>query len=131
MNAPRRQLAGKSPEEVADFMAGVTQGSLNDQMAKAEFALLQTNFQKQATDAAIQTANETQRYTRYMFWSVVVLAISSVLSVGVSLVTYFSAAPPGHQVQEVKVVNPVILAPQTTSNIAVERDAAKARRPSP
>ncbi len=31
--SPPRQLAGKSLDEIADFMAGVTQGSLNDQMA--------------------------------------------------------------------------------------------------
>jgi len=32
MNSPRRQLAGKSPDEVADFMAGVSPGSPDDQI---------------------------------------------------------------------------------------------------
>ena len=69
-------------------MAGVTQGSLNDQMAKAEFALLQTNLQKEATEASKQTALYTQRYTRYMFWSVVILALSSFASFVLSLLAY-------------------------------------------
>jgi hypothetical protein len=88
MSSSRRQLAGKSPEEVAEFMAGVTQGSLNDQMAKAEFSLLQTNLQKEATEAAKETARYTQRYTRYMFWSVVILAASSLASFILALLQY-------------------------------------------
>lgn len=84
-----RQLAGKSLEEIADFAAGITTGSPNDQMAKTEFLLRQTFFQQQAAEAAIKTATETQRYTRYMFWSVVVLAVSSVLTFAVALATYF------------------------------------------
>jgi anti-sigma-K factor RskA len=83
-----RQLAGKSLNEIADFMAGVTQGSLNDQMARAEFMLRQTEFQKQASDAAKATASHTQRYTQYMFWSIVILAISVVANLVVSVLTY-------------------------------------------
>jgi hypothetical protein len=88
MNTPRRQLAGKTPEEVAEFMASVTSGSPNDQMARAEFALLQTNFQKDAAQAAKETALHTQRYTLYMFWSVVILAFSAVASFVLSVLTY-------------------------------------------
>ncbi len=131
ISSTRKHLAGKSLDEVADFMAGVTAGSGNDQAAKAEFLRRQTEFQRQATEAAIQTASETQRYTRYMFWSVVILAASSLLSFGVSLAAYLNATSPKLPVQEVKIVDPVVIAPPATSNIAVERDAAKARRPSP
>jgi len=73
---------------LADFMAGVTQGSLNDQMARAEFMLRQTEFQKQASDAAKETALYTQRYTRYMLWSVVILAISVAANLVVSVLIY-------------------------------------------
>ena len=83
-----RQLAGKSLDEIADFMAGVTQGSLNDQMARAEFMLRQTEFQKQTSDAAKATASHTQRYTQYMLWSVVILAISVMANLVVSVLTY-------------------------------------------
>ena len=69
-------------------MAGVTQGSLNDQMVKAEFALLQTNFQKEAAEAAKATAVYTQRYPGYMFWSVVILAVSSFAGFILSLLSY-------------------------------------------
>lgn len=91
-----RQLAGKSLEEIADFSAGITMGSPNDQMAKTEFLLRQTLFQQQAAEAAIKTASETQRYTRYMFWSVVVLAVSSVLTFAVAIGSYLkdSSQPP-------------------------------------
>ena len=90
MNSITRQLAGKTPEEVADFMASVTPGSPNDQMAKSEFALIQTNYQKAAADAAVETAQHTQRYTRYMFWSVVILALSSAASFGLGLLAFLS-----------------------------------------
>lgn len=86
--SPPRQLAGKSLDEIAEFMAGVTQGSLNDQMARAEFMLRQTEFQKQASDSAKEAAFYTQRYTRYMFWSVVILAISVAANLVVSVLTY-------------------------------------------
>jgi hypothetical protein len=86
MSSTRRELANKSNDEIADFMAGVTQGSLNDQAAKAEFMLRQTNLQKEATQAAKDTALYTQRYTRYMFWSVVVLALSAVGTFVVSII---------------------------------------------
>ena len=86
--SPPRQLAGKTLDEIADFMAGVTQGSLNDQMARAEFMLRQTNFEKEAAAAAKETACHTQRYTRYMFWSVIILALSVVANLAVNLLIY-------------------------------------------
>lgn len=73
-----RLFDGKPNEVVADVMAGCQTSSENDQMAKAEFYLRQTN-------AIMETATHTKRYTRYMFWSVVVLALSSVAEVLISL----------------------------------------------
>jgi hypothetical protein len=89
METLRSRIAGKSLEEVADFMAGVGPGSPNDQVAKAEFLLRQTQSQEKASRAAQDTAEYTQRYTRYMLWSVVILAISAIGSLVVSLLTYF------------------------------------------
>jgi hypothetical protein len=57
-----RQLEGKSLEEIANFMAGVSIASSNDQLANTDFLLRQTVFQQQAADAAVQTAAETQWY---------------------------------------------------------------------
>ena len=86
-------------------MAGVTMGSPNDQMAKTEILLKQTIFQQQASEAAIRTAVETQRYTRYMYWSVVVLTVSSALTLLVAVATYFKDTPKQY---------PPVLAPKTT-----------------
>ena len=88
--SPPRQLAGKSLDEIADFMADVTQGSPNDQMARAEFLLRQTNLQKEVAKAAKETALYTRRYTRYMFWSVVMLAVSAIASLVVNLLAFVS-----------------------------------------
>lgn len=69
---------GQSNEKVADIMAGCAESSKNDQMAKAEFFLRQTN-------AIMNTAEHTKRYTRYMFWSVIILATSSLAQIIVAL----------------------------------------------
>lgn len=72
----RRELliVSKSLDEVADIMAGCTAGSVNDQTAKAEFLLRQTDYlrqqtehQKCAAEFAKETADFTKQYTRYMF----------------------------------------------------------------
>lgn len=131
--SPRQTLANKSLDEIADFMSGVTAGSINDQAAKAEFLLRQTQFQQQATDATIQTATETQRYTRYMFWSVVILAVSSVLSFGINLVTYLGSSSSKQSEQVVTATSPAVVSTPATSNITVEMDASpqSGSRPSP
>lgn len=56
---------------------------MNDQMAKAEFFLRQTDAIIKQADAAIKQAaatdrmeEHTKRYTKYMFWSVMVLTAS-------------------------------------------------------
>ena len=77
-----RTFQDKPLEHVADVMAGCDQNSSNNQMAKAEFYLRQTE--------AIQgTAEYTKRYTRYMFWSVVVLGVGTFLSVLVNILIAF------------------------------------------
>ena len=65
-----KKFSGKSLERVADVMANCDSTSRNDQQAKAEFLLRQTK-------AAENTAIYTKKYTKYMFWSVVLLAISA------------------------------------------------------
>lgn len=69
MSNHREQLFKDKPlSEIADAMGNSQANSQNDQTAKAEFPLRQT-------DAIEQTAKQTALYTKYMFWSVVLLAI--------------------------------------------------------
>ena len=85
----RQQLFdGKSLDEIADFMSQASEGSINDQAAKAEFLLRQTQLQTEVAEAAKDTAIQTQRYTLYMLWSVVILALSAVGSFVMSVLTY-------------------------------------------
>lgn len=51
-------------------------GSRLDQRARAEFLLRQTQYQERATRAAEETAAHTRKYTKYMFWSVLLLGLS-------------------------------------------------------
>ena len=81
----RNDFDGKPHEDVANFMARSSSDSQNDQLARAEFLLRQTKFMECQAVAAKQTARETARYTRYMFWSVFVLAVSSFLSLLIQL----------------------------------------------
>ena len=74
MESRREEMfSGKSLDKVADVMAGCDPNSAQDQMARAEFLLRQTRFQKDATEATKKTANYTKKNTKYMFLSVVVL----------------------------------------------------------
>jgi hypothetical protein len=88
MSSLRDQISGKTLEQVADFMANVTPGSPNDQTAKAELLLRQTQFQREASEAAKDTAEHTKRYTRYMLWSVIILAVSAAGSLIISILAY-------------------------------------------
>ena len=72
-----KSFNGQPLERVADTMAGCQAGSHNDQVTRAEFLLRQTKAQIDAAHAAEETARYTRKYTRYMFWSVVVLAASA------------------------------------------------------
>jgi hypothetical protein len=86
MRSVRQDLGTKSDDEVADWMAGVGPGSPNEMTARAEFLRRQTALQREATQAAGDTATYTQRSARYMLWSVIVLAISSLISAAVAVV---------------------------------------------
>ena len=63
-------LKDKTLEEVSEHMAGGQPGSPADQEARAEFL-------RRQTEAVIETAKHTKRYAKYMFWSVVFLALSA------------------------------------------------------
>jgi hypothetical protein len=76
----RQDFVGKPHDEVANRMARSGPGSPNDQVVRAEFMLRQTVFMERQAAAAEKTATETARYTKYMFWSVLVLAVSSLVS---------------------------------------------------
>ena len=67
----------ESLEKIADVMAGGEPRSRNDLTARAEFMLRQARAQIAAAQATEQTAHYTRKYTRYMFWSVVILALSA------------------------------------------------------
>lgn len=66
----RKQFEGKSLEEVADMMADSGSNSELAHAARTEFLLRQTK-------AIEDTATHTARYTRYMLWSVFILALSA------------------------------------------------------
>jgi thiaminase len=83
----RKLVSQLDLSQVADSMAATQPGSQNDQVAKAEFLFRQTQFVERQAKAAEETAAATKRYTRYMLWSVVILAASSVLTAVVTLVT--------------------------------------------
>ena len=65
----RREIGQKTLDELADWMAYT--GGDNTQVANAEFLRRQTSFAEDAAKA-------TKANARYMLWSVVVLAASSV-----------------------------------------------------
>ncbi len=64
------KLKDHTLDEVSEHMVGGQATSQVDQEARAEFLLRQTK-------AVEETALHTKRYTKYMFWSVVVLALSA------------------------------------------------------
>lgn len=72
-------------DEVARFMGDSMAGSMNDQAGQAEFL-------RRQTQAAQDTAAATQKYTRYMFWSVVVLTLSAAGTFGIELVRLLASA---------------------------------------
>jgi outer membrane murein-binding lipoprotein Lpp len=85
-------------DHAAGVMGGSDAGSTNDQRARAAFTRLQTLAQQQAAIAqergataqgvAAQAAKETAEYTRknarYLLWSVIILAASSLGSFGLT-----------------------------------------------
>jgi len=97
----RQSLGTKSDDEVADWMSDISPGSNNEMTARAEFLRRQTLLQREATQAAkdaAQAAKDTAIYTkknaRYMLWSVVVLAVASVVSATLSISQRVNVPPP-------------------------------------
>jgi hypothetical protein len=87
MASDREKLEGESLGAVADRMSNAELGSHAYAVALAELTRRQTVAQLEATRAqkdAATAAKETAIYTRqnaeYLLWSVIVLAVSSVLS---------------------------------------------------
>jgi hypothetical protein len=87
-------FTGKPLETVADVMAGCQSGSQMDQISRAEFLLRQTKAQIDAAKATTETAHHTKRYTRYMFWSVVILALSALGTFILGLINYIATNAP-------------------------------------
>jgi hypothetical protein len=84
--AQQRQNLGKmSLDELADWMAGISMNSPNDQIVRAEFLRRQTEAAQESAEAATETADYTRNSARYMFWSVVVLAASSIATLIVTI----------------------------------------------
>lgn len=79
----RQSLAELSLDDLTDKMAEM--GNSNIQTCQAEFLRRQTVLQAEATCATKDTADYTRRNARYMLWSVIVLAISSVISTMVTV----------------------------------------------
>ena len=70
-------LGQKTLDELADWSASLQPDSKAAHAGKTEFLKRQTEFYERMATAAEKTAQDTNRYTRFMFWSVVVLAASS------------------------------------------------------
>jgi len=97
MPSDREKLEVESLAAVADRMSNAEHGSRTHTVALAEFTRRQTLAQLQATQAQIdaaEAAKETAIYTRqnakYLLWSVIVLASSSVLSLILTAVGLWS-----------------------------------------
>jgi hypothetical protein len=74
----RQNLGRKSLDDLADWMAGIGAGSPNDQIVHAEFLRRQTL-------AAEDAAKATAKSAKYLLWSVVVLAASSIATLIVTI----------------------------------------------
>lgn len=77
------KLKDKTLEEVSEYMAGGEAISQVDHEARAEFL-------RRQTEAVIETAKHTKRYAKYMFWSVVFLALSAFATFLLALFKYSS-----------------------------------------
>jgi hypothetical protein len=89
MPSRREQLLGDlSDEALADYHATVGPGSQSEQEVQAEYMLRQMQMQREVADAAIETANYTRQSARYMRWSVIVLAVSALLTLVVAITRF-------------------------------------------
>src|ERR1700730_10524082 len=89
---PRRKLADLSLDDLADQLGINLPGWPPHAAAMAEFTRREAlahervvRAQETAANAAKATAEATRRSARYMLWSVIVLALASVLSLGWNL----------------------------------------------
>lgn len=86
MPSRREQLLGDmSAEALADYHSHVGPGSQAEQEVQAEYMLRQMQMQREVADAAIEAANYTRQAARYMLWSVILLAVSALLTIVVSV----------------------------------------------
>jgi hypothetical protein len=83
----KKELDGKPLSLIADVMAEAGPDSSVDQMCRSEFLFRQTAFlqrsaeaSERAANAAAETAIYTQKYTRYMLWSVIILLLSVIIA---------------------------------------------------
>ncbi len=83
----RQSLSEKSLDDLADYMAAVggLSDSENERTVRAEFLRRQTVLQQEATKAAKDTAEYTKRTARYMLWSVIAIAVASVIQAVVAV----------------------------------------------
>jgi hypothetical protein len=79
----------KTPEELVTWAVERTDDDrLRQSIVQLEFARRASAAQDRAADAAIEAAEYTKANARYMLWSVVVLAVSAVIT---AAATIFSA----------------------------------------
>lgn len=79
---PLDQLSGRAGQP----------GSVNAHDVQLEFQRRQTLAQQEAAAAMIATADATKRNARYLLWSVVILAVSSVGSLILDWLAYQQVA---------------------------------------
>lgn len=92
MQSERQRLASMTLDQVADALADAPPESPRATAAIAEFMRRQTVAQREAADAQIcaasaaeATAQHTRDNARYLLWSVIVLVVSSLATLGVSV----------------------------------------------
>ena len=91
------QLTAMSVDEIGKALSATQPGSLNHGWLLAELNRRQlldqirsTTAQADAAKAALDTVEYTKKNARYMLWSVIVLAISGVVSTVVTLTLAFA-----------------------------------------
>ena len=77
----RQNLGNMTLDQLADWTASIGVGSQNDQVAKAEFLRRQTVAAERSATATIDNA-------RYMLYSVIAIALTSGLTVIVSVLAW-------------------------------------------
>jgi hypothetical protein len=127
MNLTRNDLEAKSLEEVAGVMGEVGPNSAYDQLCRAEFLLRQTKLlersalaSEEAAKAAVETSKSTLRYTKYMFFSLLLMLASIIVSM---LSAHASSASSGNQGMAGTTKYP--------SSVSFEHDLTKAKEAHP